>query len=440
MPSSILDTTLGKVWAAAYTIYGAGWLKDTIDIGSSIAPTTLFKSCAKKDILKAKPFLAAEVYDEAPDLLHNLEITMKKICKVKGKGKAMIEPEVWAAAMTKTFQDPTVKKVCLRLAKTPASMFKELNLLNGTALDKIAITTIWTDAYHILGQNLQAPPVTPHKTTLKTKTTQSTVKTPESTFAVKFTAETKVAKKPGNRLFISKAKPKPVAKPGRTSKRKYNGYYKVKLPTTVNPFGPKALAEVTSHFSNLTEVIWSIDKKAEVLPWYDNNSAKPLLRGSDKLKTKEQLTKYTPNVYFAQGKNTWLRFHIAHDVNKDKFVDTKPFSNVELQVSYDKVQAKKTSIWGWMLGGIPETANLNDMKEACENHPLLKDFQIEARSQVIQVFSGKQDTPVHLQVKAIHILGDDTLTAKGRKAFNSVFGSRNDSGYPQQRVMRSFPI
>jgi hypothetical protein len=108
-------------------------------------------------------------------------------------------------------------------------------------------------------------------------------------------------------------------------------------------------------------------------------------------------------------------------------------------VSYDKVQAKKTSIWGWMLGGIPETANLTDMKEACENHPLLKDFQIEARSQVIRVFPGRQNTPVHLQVKAIHIIGDDKLTAKGRKAFNNVFGSRNDSGYPQQRVMRFVP-
>ena len=135
----------------------------------------------------------------------------------------------------------------------------------------------------------------------------------------------------------------------------------------------------------------------------------------------------------------WLRFHIAHDVHKEKFAETEEFSNAKLQVSYDKVQAKKTSIWGWMLGGIPETANLSDMKEACENHPLLKDFQIEAHCQVIRLFPGKQDTPVHLQVKAIHIFGDDKLTAKGRKAFNLVFGSHNDSGYPQQRIMRFVP-
>jgi hypothetical protein len=441
--NKLLATTLTTVWAAAYTLYGAGWLKDTIDLGPILAPTALFKSCAKTDINQAKPFSAAEVYDEAPDSLHNLEITMKKICKVKGKGKAVIEPDVWTAAMTKKFKDPTVKKVCLRLANTPVSLFKELQLLNGNALDKIAITTIWTGAHRLLGQNTPNPlptqPAPSSKTIPTSKSTPPKAKATEATSAVKFTAETKAAQKPGNRLFISKAKPKPVATLGPASKRKYNGYYKVKLPTTINPFGPKALEEVTSHFANLTEVIWSIDKKAEVLPWYDNNSAKPLLKGSDDLKTKEQLTKYTPNVYFAQGKNTWLRFHIAHDVNKEKFADTEAFSDAKLQVSYDKVQAKKTSIWGWMLGGIPETANLNDMKEACENHPLLKAFQIEARSQVIRVFSGKQDTPVHLQVKAIHIIGDDKLTAKGRKAFNSVFGSRNDSGYPQQRVMRFVP-
>jgi hypothetical protein len=75
------------------------------------------------------------VYDDNPNSLHNLKITMKKICKVKGKGKTAIKPKVWAAAMTKKFKDPMVKKVCLCLANTPVfTMFKELNLLQGTRL------------------------------------------------------------------------------------------------------------------------------------------------------------------------------------------------------------------------------------------------------------------------------------------------------------------
>jgi hypothetical protein len=132
---------------------------------------------------------------------------------------------------------------------------------------------------------------------------------------VQFTPETKGSRKPGNRLFLSKDKPKPVTTSFTKSKRKLNGYYKVKLPPTVHPFGPKAVKETTAHWSNLTQIIWDIDKKAEILPWDDNNSHKSLIKGSDEIKTKEQLTKYVPNVYMAQGQNTWLRFHIAHDVN-----------------------------------------------------------------------------------------------------------------------------
>ena len=74
-------------------------------------------------------------------------ITMKKICKVKGKGKGAIEPEVWTAAMTKQFKNRKVKKVCLRLVKTPITIFKEMKLLNGNKLDKIAVSTIWIGAY-----------------------------------------------------------------------------------------------------------------------------------------------------------------------------------------------------------------------------------------------------------------------------------------------------
>jgi hypothetical protein len=89
---------------------------------------------------------------------------------------------------------------------------------------------------------------------------------------------------------------------------------------------------------------------------------------------------------------------------------------------------------------IPETANLNDMKEACKSHPLLKTFQIEARTQgVIRMYAGRQDIPRHLQVKAIHIIGNDKQTPAGRRAFNAVFGSRNTTGYPHQRIMRFVP-
>ena len=121
-------------------------------------------------------------------------------------------------------------------------------------------------------------------------------------------------------------------------------------------------------------------------------------------------------------------------MDKENFFETEAFSKTKLQLSHDKVEAKKTSICGWLQGGIPETVNLINLKLACEAHLLLKEFQIEARTQVIKLFSGTQDTPANLQVKSIHIIGDDRLTVKPRKAFNNAFGSRNDSGYPRNNT------
>jgi hypothetical protein len=79
------------------------------------------------------------------------------------------------------------------------------------------------------------------------------------------------------------------------------------------------------------------------------------------------------------------------------------------------------------------------MKESNELHPLLKDFQIEARQQSICLYAGRQKIPAHLDVKAIYIFGDDTKTAVGHKAYNRVFGSRREDGLPGQRVMKFMP-
>ena len=467
--NKLLETAITTVWAAAYSLYGPGWIREVIDLGQKVkAPTKLFQqSFSVAEARKAEPFLSSEVYGDSPGALHNIESSMRKICKVKPKFKEVMEPKAWMTAMTKQLRTKTSKarNICLRLAKTPVSIFQEHHLLRGTQLEKVAVTVMWAAAYELLGQIVneerstedappKAPPKSPPKTTptsTPTRIAPATKITPTSEAtspAVMFDPEVKekekvkekvVKKKPGNQLFLSLAKPEKAVTKIKLSKRKHNGFYKVKLPATVNEFGTKAIDECMSHISNLTEALWTIDKKAEILPWYDDNNVKPFAKGTTNPKTKEELNKYTPSVFIKQGQNTWLRFNIAHDVDKEKFVDTDLFSKMKLQLSYDKVQAKKTSTWGWLLGGIPETANLIHLKLACEAHPVLSEFQIEARTQVIKLFSGKQDTPVNLQVKAIHIIGDDRVTAKGRKAFNKVFGSRNDSGYPQQRVMRFVP-
>jgi hypothetical protein len=481
--NKLLETDITMIWAAAYTLYGPGWLPDYFDI-VTIPPTETFhKHYSSIEVKKTHPFKSSDVYGDGAEALHNVENMMRKICKINVKAKEVVEPQVWEKAMKKAIKNKfanKARKTCLKLAMTPVSIFKELDLLkDDNELVKIAVTSIWAGAQLLLGQidgssieNLKKAPKTtpakevsnqvkepatpgevgdkektPAKATTVTKKILSAFKSPnrkqnptqeDATSAVKFTPATKAEKKPGNHLFISMPKPVRAASQVTLSKRKFKGYYKIKLPSTINEFGNKAIEEVMTHISNFTAILWAIDKKAELLPWYDNSNTKPFCKSSKDMKTKEDLNKFSPSVFIKQGQNTWLRVHIAHDVNKEKFMETEDFKNHKLQVSYDKVQAKKTQVWGWLLGLIPETANLNHMKQACEAHPLLKEFQLEARVQVIKLMAGKQDTPLDMQVKAIHIIGDDTLTAKGRKALNQTFGSRTP-GYPQQRPAKFIP-
>jgi hypothetical protein len=113
-------------------------------------------------------------------------------------------------------------------------MFQELHLLTGNELDKIAITALWTGACLLLGQIGKIAKSQPTAISPKLKQSQSQDTVPPS--AVKFSEETKVAKKPGNRLFISKAKPKPTEFTAKISKRKYQRILQSQTPSNYQPF------------------------------------------------------------------------------------------------------------------------------------------------------------------------------------------------------------
>jgi hypothetical protein len=62
--NKMLETQITAVWAAAYTIYGPGWIreKNVINLGKQATPPTiLFRECAKEDVTQAKPFQTTNV-------------------------------------------------------------------------------------------------------------------------------------------------------------------------------------------------------------------------------------------------------------------------------------------------------------------------------------------------------------------------------------------
>jgi hypothetical protein len=390
--SKLLDSSITCAWAAAYLLYGSGWRpeKDLIDVGTSITPTKLFSSCNKNTVLTVQSFASGDVFTEDPQSLHNLEVSMKKWLKMKATGE-VLDPGTWAQSMTTKFSNPKIQHACLRLAKTPVSIFADLKFLKGNDLDKISITSIWMGAHLILGDldkvtfipAAATPTTNPISKAHAPMSNRSPNKQP-TVGGVGFTMDTNAAQRPGSSTrFLSGAKPKLVTPTGYKSKRSFAGFWKVKLPAATEAYGQKSIEEILQHWGNLIDLLSTIDKKIEILGWNETLNIKPHMKGSLPLTSRDHLQKYVANVFSRIGMNTWLRFRMAHDVDKDLFLDSAAFDEAHLQLSYDKVQAKVTTAWGWMLGAIPKTANFQDMKELYENHPLLKEFQIEARQQSI---------------------------------------------------------
>jgi hypothetical protein len=245
--NQLLETPIANAWAAAYTLYGPGWLqqKEVFDITPKAkAITTLYIECEQSAIDKVIPFRAADVYEDSPESLHNIEIKMRKVLEVRSKGKEVIKPQVWADAMTKKFQDPLVKQACLRLAKTSSNIFHELKVLKGSKLDKISVTSIWMGANQILG-HIGGPKESKetrneavgNRHNQQTKATQQAGISDKT--AVKFTADTKDPQQKGTKLCISKSKPQMTQKTTLNSKRKYKGYYKAKTTSNSQPVWTK---------------------------------------------------------------------------------------------------------------------------------------------------------------------------------------------------------
>jgi hypothetical protein len=278
--NQLLDSPLAAAWAAAYTLYGSGWIhqKATIDLSIPIAYTTLQNNCRNNEIVDAIPFEKEDIYNDEPQSMHNLERSMKNWLKLKPKFKTVLEPQEWAQAMSKHFEVNKVRQVCLRLWSTEVEIFEEL--LDGQQLDKIAVTSFWAGARLTLGDS---PPERDKVSALRTmsKTKKSIGKPQAPTeHEVRFTPATNAIKQQGTALFLSKA----ILQ---KSKRKFVGFWKAKLPVAKEPYGKEAIKEVLGHWETLIDVISTVDKKMEIRGWNETVDIKPFTRSSDALTSRD---------------------------------------------------------------------------------------------------------------------------------------------------------
>ena len=94
---------------------------------------------------------------------------------------------------------------------------------------------------------------------------------------------------------------------------------------------------------------------------------------------------------------------------------------------------------GFLVGSSPQSANILDLTEAHESHPIIHGIKIVPIDQSIKLAAGKNLIPWQQQVKAIHIQVGESQAVQARDCYSQVYGSRNKGGYPQGIHMRFVP-
>jgi hypothetical protein len=106
---------------------------------------------------------------------------------------------------------------------------------------------------------------------------------------------------------------------------------------------------------------------------------------------------------------------------------------------HDHIQEKQRTIIGFLVGSSPDSANLEDMQEAHEHHPVINGLRLIAASQAIKLAPGKNAIPWKQQVHAVHILVGESQPIEAHTHYSKIFGSHNEGGCPQGIPMSFVP-
>ena len=434
---NLIKGPIENAWAAAYTLYGAGWLPEIgLDISTGIAPPTKWwKDLKPADTSDLAPYLTKEIFWDDEKSMHDQEKKFKRKFGIN-KHLKIVPTKDWIAGFKKHLDDPITRAAVIKLAITPITVFDSHHFSDKsgkTKLHSISITTFWIAAYRIAGApwNLKDPPTTVQSTPSPEPATATP--SPKQEQTVSF--DTAAKKPPG--LFISR----PAHVPTKSSKpkaeiRKYqDGFYSVKT-TALESEWKVAGPEITGYFNKIVEHIMSKDKKALIHRW-NTEEGNAISKRSPALTNRMQVRKHTNSLYLRQGLEVEFRIRVSHEVHPTK-LEIDSISD-GLDIKYDHIQARDYTCIGYLLGTSPAANNLTDMQEAHENHPVITGLRIIARVQAIKLAAGKNAIPWELQVKAIHIFVGANHANEARERYSKVYGSRNIGGYPQAIHARFVP-
>jgi hypothetical protein len=452
--TKLLQGRLANAWAGAYIFYGPGWLPEisvSLDVSAGIDnPTDWWNSLPSKDVYELQPFGKDEIFSDDCDSMHDRERHLRLELGFDMSQK-ITHPKEWTTAFGKIKNTPgKARDTLLKLAVTPINVFSSdwFSDPGRTKMISASVTNFWIGAYRIAGgpwvarmmedhpkkndkANAKAEATPPKKLSSNLKKPKDTAKGSKAE-GVKFDKDVK-----SRSLFISRSvrKPIPAKAKIKTEQRNHEDvYYSVEC-APIDSDWKEAGAEITAHFAEVIEHIFKKDIKAIVHPW--DSSGAPLSKKSDAIKNKIQVKRYVNSLWIRQGFSTKFRMRISHDVIPSLLELASEAKS--LYIEHDHIQEKERTIIGFLVGSSPDAANLEDMREAHENHSVLYGLKLLAQDQAIKLVPGKNNIPWKLQTKAVHILVGASQAVDARDRYNRVFGSRNEGGYPQGLQMRFVP-
>jgi hypothetical protein len=408
----------------------------SLEITYGLARPTEWWKQLDPDDTKTPLFLLSEIFSDDEGSMHDQE----RHLRIKFKNQQDYHRD-HPQHVDGWMQAPATRSIFIKLALTPITVFdfewfRTWRLRRNYSPCRLLIY----GPAHIDSQELHGPihrllgPSALPAATIKKPAVIPNVSTPSSeknSKGVSFDAGVKATS-----LFLSRkaCSALPPAAQAKADLRKFNdNFYTIETPPMDADWregGPEA----TANFKDAIGHILNKDKKAIIHMWNPDRSGGILAKKTDPLKNRIQVKKFASQLYIRQGFPTKYRLRVSHDVLPSLLELSSDSGG--LTITHDHIQECDCMIIGFLVGLSPLAANMDDMQEAHENHPVLHVLKVTALDQAIKLAPGKDIFPWEQQVKAIHIVVGASQASKARNNYSHVYGSCNQGGVPQGIQMR----
>ena len=224
-------------------------------------------------------------------------------------------------------------------------------------------------------------------------------------------------------------------------KRKYMTILKIRLPTVISENLEDAGIDAAESFSEIMEILFSIDPQIILEPWWDNETTKSIGKNDELPTCRQDLLKYVDKCFLRKDSYPYIKIIIRHNRNKSRFITMEvqdKYKSHKVYLSIAKIQQKQTVCIGWLMGTHPKSVNLIDLEEQIkvfkfqneiDNNLKTPNLEIELRKQAIQI---NKEEKIYLKTttRASHVY----VAAKDKRTTFSrilrIFSNHNKVGFP----------